>query len=139
MNADDAEAFDELMALRNSPDESQNKVVRLALKNVIDTRNSGMYFSRGFPTALTEEQLIAALNTADASTRQAALDTLGKSPNPRLLPKALEMIQSDSSLDVRCAAHRVFNTITKQKFQNLDKDSVLRWWAGNKQNFAINP
>ncbi len=135
MNADDAEAFDSLFAAHSYPNPTQEKMVRSAVKNTILAHNQGFYSTRGFPGPLTDEQLIADLSNSESTIRQAALDTLLPKAKTSMLPKVVEMIRSDASLDVRCSAHRLFNALTKQQFQNLDKASVLNWWEANKQSF----
>ncbi len=138
MNADDARAFDSLSALKPDPDSEDWRLINSAIRSVYDTHAGGFYMSRNFNQPITEEQMIAVLRHPDASMRQASLDTLVSKPHPEILPDLVGMITSDPSLNVRCAAYRLFNAYTKQSFKCLDKNGVLQWWEANKKT-AVAP
>jgi hypothetical protein len=133
MNADDAEAFDTLTRFpATSP---QANIIVSALRSVFGAHNSGMFLSRTFTSPQTDDQLIAHLSDPDAYSREAALDALIAKKNLSLLPKVVEMMSSDPSINVRCSAYRAFDNWTAQSFQCLDSTRALSWWAANKQNF----
>ena len=137
MNADDALAFDSLMKMSTSGDPSQRAMIVSALRTVFSAHNSGMFTMRSFNSPQTDEQLMAHLSDADAWSREAAVDALQSKRNPALLPKLVEMMRSDPSINVRCAAYRVFDEQTVQAFQCLDPtDAALAWWQNNKQKFT---
>ncbi len=135
MNADDAEAFDALVQMPLVPNSSPYKTVSAALISVIEAHNAGIYMSRSFSSPHTPEQLLTDLSSPDNGTREAALDTMTLLPSA--LPKIVDMITSDSSLNVRTAAHRQFNRLTGQQFRALDKNGVLNWWQANKNRFGV--
>jgi hypothetical protein len=135
MNADDAEAFDSLVALHAFRDSAQQRAVTEAVRSVAMAHNGGMYQTRSFKSVLTEEQLMVALIASESTTRQAALDTLVSTAKPSMLPRIVEVIQSDPSIDVRCSAYRLFNKVTQQAFVCLDKASLMTWWEVNNSNF----
>jgi hypothetical protein len=135
MNADDAQAFDALSHLPPSMDPTQRNVAFAALRTVIAANNSGMFTSRQFNSPQSDDQLVAYLSNFDSYSRQAALDALSPKKNLSLLPKIVEMMMSDPSINVRCSAFRAFNTWTGQSFQCLDSVNTLSWWTANKQKF----
>ncbi len=132
MNADDAEAFDSLMTMIAAPDPAKRNTIVAALKTVIAAHTEGIIIGRGFTPPLSQEQMVAKLQSNDVFEREAALENIKQQTD--LLPQVVSMIRSDPSINVRAAAHRLFNTWTGQQFKLLDKESVLRWWEANKNN-----
>jgi hypothetical protein len=134
MNADDGVGFDSLMRLSGSGESGQRTLIFSALRSVFVAHNQGLYTARTFQVAQTDEQLVAHLSDADPFPRQAALDALLSRRNLALLPRIVEMMRSDSSLNVRCSAYRAFDNWTHQSFQCLDADAAMDWWQKNKQS-----
>ncbi len=134
MDADDAQAFDRLAHLPPSTDPSRQSVAIAALRSVYAAHNSGMFQGHQFSSPQTDSQLVAHLTNVDPFSRQAALDALTSKKNLSLLPRVVEMMIADPSIDVRCAAFRAFNNWTAQTFQCLDSNA-FSWWLANKQKF----
>ncbi|MGC2464789.1 MAG: hypothetical protein WA517_06295 [Candidatus Acidiferrum sp.] len=134
LNAGDAQAFDTLNRLPLDMDPQRKNVVIAALRVAVAAHNSGMYFGRTFNTPQSENQLITHLSDPDSYGREAALDTLIQKKNLSLLPRIVEMMSADPSINVRCSAYRAFDNWTVQTFQCLDPAATL-WWEANKKNF----
>ena len=135
VNADDAQALDTLARLPVSTDPSRKSVANAALRTVYASHNSGMFQSRSFTSPQTDDQLVAHLSNPNSYNREAALNALTPKKNLPLLPKIVEMMMSDPSIDVRCAAFRAFNSWTAQSFECLDFVNALSWLTANKQKF----
>jgi len=137
MNADDAQAFDLLATMPIlSLESDEQKLIASSLRSVFLMENQGMFVSRSFPQPMSDEQLVSFLNNTEPTTRQAALDTLVSKKNVKLLPQIVNTLQNDSSLAVRASAYRLFNTWTGQKFNVLDKPSLLQWWNQHQKEFT---
>lgn len=131
MNADDAVAFD-VLTHANFSDPSQRTAVFAAAQSVINAHNAGFFQMRTFGTPQSDDQLVAHLSDSDSGSRQAALAALTPKRNLTLLPRVVEMMRSDPSIDTRCAAYRLFNSWTTQSYQGLNVEALV-WWQNNKQ------
>ena len=136
MDADDAIAFDNLLSLSRAGDPAQQSLIISALRSVFNAHNAGMFQVHTFKIQQTDEQLIGHLSDTDSFSRAAALDALRAKRNLTLLPRTVDMMRSDSSIDVRCAAYRAFNAWTGQSFQCLDVDGTTNWWLQNRQSYS---
>ena len=88
MNADDATAFDTLVAMPvESVSPEYRDVLIGALRTVFQDRNSGIYTARSFEKQPTDGELVGYLSSPDLYQRQAALDTLQGSKKEDLFPK----------------------------------------------------
>ncbi len=133
MNADDAMAYDTFnhMNLTSMKPEQRGLIIS-AVRSIVVAR-TGLLVSRGFKVPHTDEQLVTELSSTDPLSRVAALDTLRGKKKPELFPKIVDMLQHDSSLDVRAAAYRLFNMWTEQDFQFLfDEPKLISWWNEHK-------
>ena len=141
MNADDAAAFD---ALRSMPLDSlpveERHIIASSLQNVFFAHNEAVLGTRSLDQPVTNQEVIRFLSDREFTKREEALGTLEDGEKkPTLLPKVVEMLSNDPSLNVRAAAHRVFNKWTGQKFKALDKDTTVAWWSKHQKEMLSSP
>jgi hypothetical protein len=137
MNADDAQAFDVIVRIRlDSLDQAEQALLKSSVKSVIEVHNTGLVLGRNFLQPHTDEQAMAMLSDSEPTTREAVLGQVGNKSEVLSLLKVVEILANDPSLNVRAAAHRIFNGRTNQKFTILDKDSTLRWWTLHRDEFV---
>lgn len=139
---EDGQAFDQLASLALNPSTNTN-TRRSALevaREIIHLHNSAEYESRGFIQKRTDTQMLALLNSPDAGTRQAVLDSLSLAAVKKNLPEIMHVMTTDTNLMVREAGFRRFNqAIGKQKPQdqilNLDNYHANLWWQEHGAEF----
>jgi hypothetical protein len=140
MNADDALAFD---SLAFSPLETwqpeDRPVVSAAVRSVFFAHNAGFFTTRSFEKPMSDERLITYLSDNDSANREAAVETLAGKKDLKLLTRIVQMMATDPSLNVRAAAHRLFNSWTGQKFNSLDKATTIKWWYEHQREILSAP
>jgi len=144
MDNDDAVAFDQLLAiLSETTNVETTDLVRTAITDVVERHETAVTMGRDFKAPLTETQmLVIMMDTSHPPVdRETAIDKLlgTSTQNRSLVPKLVEVITSDPSLNVRCHAGRAFNNLTSQHFKCLDKPDQLAWWQANKKAFERTP
>jgi hypothetical protein len=137
MNADDGQAFDSLLHGAPLPDASEQAAVNAALRSVVSAHQAPVFIQgREFIPPISHAEVLVRLNDPDPFSREAAVDTLVNPRDFTLLPKFVEMMTSDPSINVRCSAYRVFNNWTGQNFVCLNIAPTLEWWAKHREQYS---
>lgn len=138
--AGDGGAFDQLMQIAGSPNtetglrQSSLQVVRY----IVAQHNPGIYLNRTFIQPRTDEQMMQLLHDPDPTARQAVIDSLSKSAILAHINEIIQIMTTDSDLNVREAGFRRFNEARpdndpQHQIQNLDNLTALQWWSVHRE------
>jgi hypothetical protein len=142
MNADDAEAFDELRSMKHFDTPEQEKMVKEAIQSVIDLHNVRGYVGASgyfFKYAPEPDEAIQMLSLKDTTTRKSALRCLlDREYVPNAGPILFHLATTDPSLDARTLATQIINKWGNDYFTALEPEQLQRWWyvkGGGKDQF----
>jgi hypothetical protein len=135
MNADDAEAFDQLRGIKHFDNPEQEKMVKEAIQNVIGSHNAQGYLgasSLPWRYAPGDDEAVQMLSSKDATARKSGLRCLlTRHYVSKAGPILIRMAATDPSLDARTLATEVFNRWGNDHFTALDSAQMSPWWGSN--------
>ena len=83
--------------------------------------------ARSFKEKQTPEALKKFMVSPNWLEREAAVDAYPED-DKSILPKLVEIVQSDNNLSVLVSAVNKFNALTKQSFTFFQTDDLVKWW-----------
>ena len=133
----DGRAFDTIVGLASNSQAPQGtRDMALKVVRSLIAREYNNLVLRMFQDPKTETQSEELLGDQNPFNREAAINSLAGPYWTHNLDRLFRIMTTDSNLDVRAAAFKMFQGITKIVADPLDNSAASAWWAEHRKNFV---